>query len=236
MRDSAQKPTPKRRFTLRSRSRAPGSAHRLNLKFLWRTYRLIKPYWLSDERKKATWLLVLLLVLLVAYTEVAVLFNQQSGEFTSALAAQDGPRFKKSILEFFGLLVIGVPIDVYYSYVRDNLALNWRRWLTDSFLGRYFNDRGDYRLLSAPEIDNPDQRISDDIDAFTKQSLTLVLVFANGIFQLGAFGFVLWSISNYLVLFLFLYAGIVTAATFGIFGEKMVTLHFNQRWREADFR
>jgi putative ATP-binding cassette transporter len=228
--------TPAPRRFRRSRFRAPGSAHRLNLKFLWRTIRLAKPYWSSDEKKKAGWLLVLLIVLLVAYTEIAVLFNQQSGEFTSALAARNGPRFRTSILAFFGLLVIGVPIDVYYYYVRDNLALNWRRWLTDSFLGRYFNDRRYYHLLSKPEIDNPDQRISDDIDSFTRQSLTLVLVFANGLLQLAAFGWVLWSISNYLVLFLFLYAGVITTATFGVFGEKMVSLHFTQRWREADFR
>jgi len=216
--------------------RRPGSAHRLNLKFLWRAIRLAKPYWSSDEKKKAAWLLVLLIVLLVAYTETDVLFNQQSGEFTSALAARDGRRFWTSILAFFGLLVIGVPIDVYYYYVRDNLALNWRRWLTDSFLGRYLNDRRYYHLLSKPEIDNPDQRISDDIDSFTRQSLTLVLVFANGLLQLAAFGWVLWSISTNLVLFLFLYAGVITTFTFGIFGEKMVSLHFTQRWREADFR
>ena len=211
-------------------------AHRLNLKFLRRTIRLAKPYWFSDEKRKARWLLVLLILLLVGYTEFAVLFNQQSGEFTSALAARDGPRFWRSILAFFGLLVIGVPIDAYYYYMRDNLALNWRRWLTDRFLGRYFKDRGYYHLLSKPEIDNPDQRISDDIYSFTQQSLTFVLVLANALFQLAAFGWVLWSISSYLVLFLFLYAALVTAVTFGIFGEKMVSLHFTQRRREADFR
>jgi putative ATP-binding cassette transporter len=54
--------------------------------------------------------------------------------------------------------------------------------------------------------------------------------------QLVAFGRVLWSISSYLVLFLFLYAAVVTAVTFGIFGEKLVSLHFTQRRREADFR
>jgi putative ATP-binding cassette transporter len=179
---------------------------------------------------------LLLIFLLVGYTEFAVLFNQQSGEFTSALAAGDGPRFWRSIFWFFGLLVIGVPIDAYYYYVRDNLALNWRRWLTDRFLGRYLKDHGYYQLLSKPEIDNPDQRISDDIYAFTQQSLTFVLVFANGLFQLVAFGRVLWVISSYLVLFLFLYAAALTAVTFGIFGEKMVSLHFIQRRREADFR
>ncbi|HTM47103.1 MAG TPA: ABC transporter ATP-binding protein/permease, partial [Bryobacteraceae bacterium] len=189
-----------------------------------------------EEKKKAWWLIGLLMAMLVGYTEVAVLFNQQSGEFTSALAARDAPRFWRSILEFFGLLVIGVPIDVYYYYVRDKLALNWRRWLTDHFLGRYFADRHFYRLLSNPDIDNPDQRISEDIDSFTRQSLSLVLVFANGVFQLAAFGQVLWSISSKLVLFLFLYAAVVTAVTFGIFGERMVSLYFNQRRREADFR
>jgi putative ATP-binding cassette transporter len=220
----------------RLRHRKPASPHRLNLKFLQRAIRLAKPYWLNEEKKTARWMLLLLILMLVGYTEISVLFNQQSGEFTSALAARNGPRFRRSIEVFFGLLVIGVPIDAYYYYVRDKLALNWRRWLTDRFLAGYFNKRAYYRLVSKPEIDNPDQRISDDIYSFTNQSLMFVLVLANGILQLLAFGRVLWSISTYLVLFLFLYAAVVTATTFGIFGERMVSLHFTQRKREADFR
>jgi len=220
----------------RLRPRSSSSTHRLNWKFLRRAVRLAKPYWSSDEKRKAYWLLLVLVLLLVGYTEIAVLFNQQSGEFTSALAAREGPRFWRSISIFFALLVVGVPIDAYYYYVRDNLSLNWRRWLTDRFLGRYFADRGYYRLLSKPEIDNPDQRISEDIYAFTQQSLSFVLVLASGVLQLAAFGRVLWSISIYLVFFLFLYAAVVTAVTFGVFGEKMVSLHFAQRMREADFR
>src|SRR6185436_8084541 len=190
-----------------------GSPHGLNLRFLKRALLLAKPFWFSDEKRKARWLLLLLMLLLAGYTEFAVLFNQQSGEFTSALAARNGPRFWRSILAFFGLAVLGVPIDAYYYYIRDRLALNWRRWLTDRFLGRYLKDRRYYHLISQPEIDNPDQRISDDIYSFTQQSLTFVLVFANAAFQLAAFGWVLWSISSYLVLFLFLYAAAVTAVT-----------------------
>src|SRR5205814_6540122 len=62
------------------------------------------------------------------------------------------------------------------------------------------------------------------------------LLVGNSLFRLVAFGWVLWSISNYLVLLLFLYAVLVTADTFGIFGEKLVSLNFLQRRREADFR
>jgi len=137
--------------------------NKLNLKLLKRAVRHAKPFWFSEQKRKARWLLVGLIVLLLADTQIAVLFNQQSGEFTSALAAKDGPRFWRSILEFFGVLVVAVPIYSYYYYVRDTLALNWRRWLTSRFLDRYFKDRGYYHLLSKPEIDNPDQRISDDI-------------------------------------------------------------------------
>ncbi|MBZ5605219.1 MAG: ABC transporter ATP-binding protein, partial [Acidobacteriia bacterium] len=138
-----------------------GSPQKLNLRFLRRTIRLARPYWFSEEKAKARWFLLLLILLLVGYTWFSVLFNQQSGEFTSALAARDGRRFWHSIAIFFGLLLIGVPIDAYYYYVVDKLALNWRRWLTERFVGRYLHDRGYYHLLAKPEIDNPDQRIAD---------------------------------------------------------------------------
>ena len=210
--------------------------HKLNLKLLKRAIRHAKPYWFSEDKKSARWLLVLLILLLVGDTQFNVLFNQQSGEFTSALAARDSGRFWRSIWEFFGLLVVAVPIYAYYYYVRDKLALNWRRWLTDRFLDRYFSNRGFYHLLTKPEIDNPDQRISDDIYSFTQQTLSFLLVFASGLFQLVAFSRMLWSISSYLVLLLFVYAAVTTAATFGIFGEKMVSLLSIQRKREADFR
>ena len=212
------------------------SGHRLNWKFLKRAFRLAKPYWFSDEKHRARLLLLVLILLLVGYTEFAVLFNQQSGEFTSALAARDGHRFWRSILIFFALLVVGVPIDSYYYYVLDKLALNWRQWLTNRFLGKYLKDWRYYELLSRPEIDNPDQRICDDIYSFTRQALSFVLVFANAFFQMVAFSRVLWSISSYLVVLVFIYAALITAITLGIFGERLVSLRFTQRKREADFR
>src|SRR5579862_1862434 len=88
------KPSPEagRRFIPRL-PRRPASAHRINLKFLLRTIRLARPYWFSDEKRGARALLALLILLLVGYTWFSVLFNQQSGEFTSALAARDGGRF-----------------------------------------------------------------------------------------------------------------------------------------------
>jgi vitamin B12/bleomycin/antimicrobial peptide transport system ATP-binding/permease protein len=212
------------------------SANKLDVKLLKRIVTLARPYWVSEEKWKAWGLLALLGLLLIGYTWSNVRFNEQSGEFTSALAAHDGPRFWRSIFVFLGLLAVAVPIYSYYYYTRDQLAIHWRRWLTDRVMKHYFDDRAFYRLLTRPEIDNPDQRISEDIAYFTQQSLGYLLLFASAVIELLAFSKVLWSISKPLVLFLALYAVAGTLATIGLFSGRMISLYFERLRREADFR
>ncbi|HET9960179.1 MAG TPA: hypothetical protein VFQ61_37065, partial [Polyangiaceae bacterium] len=160
----------------------------LNLKLVERFFVISKPYWFSEEKWRARGLFALLLVLLVLETQFNVRFNEQSGEFTSALAARDAPRFFRAMRTFLALLVFAVPIFAFYYYVRDKLAIGWRRWLSYRFLGKYFDNRAYYHLLGSPEIDNPDQRIADDIAAFTQKSLSLSMMFASSWFQVLAFG------------------------------------------------
>ena len=209
---------------------------KLDLDLLARFGALAKGYWYSEQKQRAWGLLVLLCILLVGETAANVAFNERSGEFTSALAAGDGPRFWRSIRIFCGLLVLAVPIYSFYYYVRDKLSIGWRQWFTHEALTRYFRDHAFYRLLKTPAVDNPDQRIAEDVATFTLQSLNILLLFAGAILQLLAFSKVLWTISQSLVLFLALYAGAGTLITFNVFGRKMVGLYFEKLKREADFR
>jgi len=67
---------------------------------LWSRFGAIAfPYWFSEERWKARGLLLLLVLLMLGSVGSNVLLNQQSGEFTSALAAKDAPRFWRSIYQ-----------------------------------------------------------------------------------------------------------------------------------------
>lgn len=78
---------------------------------LWRRFVTIaRPYWLSDERWRARGMLALLILLLLGQTAFSVLFNHESGEFTSALAARDTDRFWASIWRYTAILVAAVPI------------------------------------------------------------------------------------------------------------------------------
>lgn len=204
---------------------------------MWQRFRAIAaPYWFGDKKWQARSLLVLLVVLLLGQTGFAVLFNALTGEFTSALAAKDADRFWTSIIECLGILVVAVPIYAFYYYVRDKLGLYWRRWLTRDFLGSYFSKRAYYELNSNPDIDNPDQRIAEDINTFTQKSLFFLLILIGALLQLIAFSGVLWSISKVLVVFLLIYAIAGTAITVLVFGKVLIGLNFHQLRREADFR
>jgi putative ATP-binding cassette transporter len=209
---------------------------RLNLNLVKRFLYLAKPWWISTERWKARSLAAGVLVLMLADTWFNVHFNSQSGEISSALAARESVRLWKSIRIFCFLLVGAVPVYAFYYYLRDIIALHWRRWLTTRLLGRYFENYSFYHLVDDPNIDNPDQRIAEDIESFTRQSLSFLLLFTNAILQLVAFSKVLWTVSHSLVFILVLYAAAGTYVTMSIFGEKMVTLYYTQRKREADFR
>ncbi|MCX6598107.1 MAG: hypothetical protein NTV70_17260 [Acidobacteria bacterium] len=66
--------------------------------------------------------------------------------------------------------------------------------------------------------------------------MNFLLILASAVFQLVAFGHVLWRISGYLLWFLLLYAVVVTVLTYGVFGAKMVSLYYQQRRKEANFR
>jgi putative ATP-binding cassette transporter len=204
---------------------------------LWLQFRKIAaPYWFGEEKWQARRLLVLLILLLFGQTGFAVLFNEQTGEFTSALAAKDIDRFWLSIQISLGILVVGVPIFGFYYYVRDRLALHWRRWLTRDFLGEYFSHRAYYELNSSADIDNPDQRIAEDINTFTQRSLQFLMVLFGALLQLIAFSGVLWAISRELVAFLLIYAAAGTAVTLMVFGKILIGLNFYQLKREANFR
>jgi putative ATP-binding cassette transporter len=195
-----------------------------------------KPYWLGDQKKKAWTLLLLLIVLMLVETRLAVLLNDQAGEMTSALAAKEGERFWNAVRACLLTLAIAVPVYAFYYYMRDLFANQWRRWLTGRFLDGYLKGRKYYELGSDNEIDNPDQRISEDINTFTGRSINFLLIFLGSIMQLVAFSAVLWSISHMLVGVLAVYATVGTVVALWIFGKPLIQLNFWQLRHEADFR
>jgi len=196
----------------------------------------------ARQHLRGKWLqwgiLTTLLFLLLTVNRINVMISFVGRFFDTALQQKDEPVFWLYLFVYLGIIIAAIPILVGYGYLRQKLGLFWRRWLTNYFLSFYFSDRAYYELDSNAgdtEIDNPDQRISQDVSSFTDTTLYFILDILDSILTLYAFTGILYSISPTLAGGLLIYAGVGTGIAI-ITGRRLIKLNFNQLRLEANFR
>src|SRR4029453_19606954 len=141
---------------------------------------------------RARWLLGVLLVLCLAVGRLQVLISYAARDFMSALVNRNTVAFYHNLWRYLGAFVLAVPVLVFYRNTGDRLSLAWRQWMTEHLIQRYFSNRVYYRLHHSEIIDNPDQRITEDVKLFTTDVLGyLLVVVTSGLPLSGFFGF-LW--------------------------------------------
>ena len=196
---------------------------------------ITKAFFRSERRRKARVLLILLLALSVAYVGVTVLISYVGRDLITAIEKKDSQAYWRAIAQYLGTFVVAILIDVYYRWAEQSLALLWREWMSQHLIKRYFNNRAYYRLRGSESIDNPDQRISEDVRNFTLDSLGYAMLVVNSVMTLVGFLGVLWSISGTLVGVALAYAVGGTFMCF-VIARRLVGLHYDKYQREADFR
>ena len=214
-------------------------------------WRLFKGYWSSPEKWKARGLLTSVIALNLIMVYLLVRINDWYRVFYDALQAYDRTSFWPLIGEFTGLAFIYIVIAVYAVYLRQMLTINWRTWMTEQYLARWMQGQVYYRLqVLRSDTDNPDQRISEDINQFVSLTLTLLAGILKQLATLGAFAVVLWNLSGaitvpvgdteftiygYMFWLSLLYSGLGTYFVH-LVGKKLIRLNFDQQRYEADFR
>jgi len=198
-------------------------------------WQITKAFFKSERRNRARGLLTVLLVLSVASVGVTLLTSYAGRDLFTAIERKDSNAYWGAMVRYLGAFVIAVVINVFYRVSEQTLALLWREWMAQHLIKRYFNNRAYYRLRGSESIDNPDQRISEDVRNFTLDSLSYALMVVSSVMTLIGFLGVLWSISGTLVGVALAYA---IAGTFMCFviGRRLVGLHYAKYQKEADFR
>ncbi len=202
---------------------------------LRRFAKLTKAFFLYGSRHETRTFIVLLLVLSAAIGLVQLLVSYAGRNFITSLSQRDADSFYRNLWLYLVTFGIAVPVGVFYRYCAERLALLWRQWMTQILVSRFFFNRAYYRLRNSDRVDNPDQRISEDIRSFTTGVLGYLLTLINSAVTLCAFTGVLWSISWKLPSVLLLYAGAGTLLSI-LIGKRLVGLHFQQYQKEANFR
>ena len=209
----------------------PKSRPKLVKKFFLLTRAFFKG---ANRRQARGWLSVLLL-LCAAVGVVQVFVSYAMRDFVTALTQRDHDAWVRGLWRFVAICFVSVPVGVFYRYAAERLSLVWRKWMTQHLIKRYFFNRAYYRIRASESVDNPDQRIAEDVRSFTTGVLGYALVIVNSVVTLIAFLGVLWSVSHTLVGVLFLYAAVGTLVSM-VLGHRLVGLQFNQYQREATFR
>ena len=214
-------------------------------------WHLFKGYWSSEEKWKARGLLAVVIALNFAMVYLLVQINDWYNEFYNALQNYEADSFWPLVGKFSLIAFTYICIAVYAIYLRQMLQLKWRTWMTKQYLDSWMGKQVYYRLqLTGGVTDNPDQRISEDINQFVALTLGLLIGFLKQITTLAAFGVVLWNLSGsynlnlggteiviygYMFWFSLMYSGIGTFLAHKV-GRKLIGLNFDQQKYEADFR
>ena len=220
--------------------------------FIVGLFHLITPYWNSEEKKSARLYLAGIITLTIAAVYMTLLLNEWFNSFYSALQNYDSDAVYRGLLRFTGLAFAHIAFAVYSYYLQQRLALRWRKWMTKNYLAKWTGQQMYYRLemFSQGTADNPDQRISEDINLFTARTLSFMSGLLRSATTIVCFIFVLWNLSEVLSFSaagqeFHIYGYLVwTALAYSVFGtwithkvgHRLVSLNYLQQKLEADFR
>jgi ABC-type uncharacterized transport system fused permease/ATPase subunit len=191
------------------------------------------PYY--KESISGRWLFAGMIALALMNSGVSVAFSYVGKDFWNALNSKDAEQFYNQLWRYAGALLVGSPVSVFYTFQRERLAISWREWMTDRVLQLYSSNRVYYNLERGSEVDNPDQRITEDVRSFTNFSLQLFLTILTSVIDLVSFSAILYSIQPQLFGAIALYALFGTLTTAWI-GKRLVGLNYQKLQKEADFR
>ncbi len=210
-------------------------------------WRLAWPYLTPRRSWRPMLTLALLLFLAMFAVRMTVLFSFWYNGFYSALQALDPTAFWRFLGIFAVLATVHVVRSLADSYVGQAFDIHWRVWLNERLTRDWLGAGAYYRghFLVEP-VDNPDQRIEQDISQFVTGSRTLAIGALSAIVSLVAFTSILWGLSGPLTLggveipramvfVVYLYVIVATWLAFKI-GRPLIKLNFLSERLTANFR
>ena len=214
-------------------------------------WRLSGMYFIPRSRGWLAWRPILTVALLLLLTVVSVrldvLLTYQSNGMYTAIQNLDAAAFWKYIAIFGVLATINVILVLFTFYISQAQIIHWRLWLNQRLLGDWLSGYAYHRMrfVSDP-VDNPDQRIQEDVTSYTSDSQTLGLGAVSSSVSLVSFTIILWTLSGPLTVFglqipramvflAYIYVIIATVFAFKI-GRPLIRLNFLNELLNASYR
>jgi putative ATP-binding cassette transporter len=215
-------------------------------------------------------LLALLLVSTIVFVRINVLLSYYANDLFSSLQvafqAADNSARMTGIRGFWSTMVVFAVLAGFYVvrllldlYLMQRFIMRWRIWLSRRFIDDWLGDFAYFRSqFSRRPVDNPEQRIQQDIDIFTTgvgaeanypgydSNNTLLFGAVAALLSVFSFGAILWRLSGPLTLggvtlpkalfwIVIIYVLVATIVAF-VIGRPMIRLTYVNELRNASFR
>ncbi len=219
---------------------------------LWKNFwALVKPFWTSEEKWIALLLLSGVILCNVLQVRLMVIFNGWNRLFYDALQVFSMRYILLALLEFVIILILAIIIFTYVNYLGGLLTNRWRKWMTHRYVEKWLDKNTAYAMqILNKNMDNPDQRISEDLNELPTLTLSLFSGLFNASLTFVSFSVILWGLSGnlkftflhhafdipgYMFWATLIYASIGTVVIFWI-GKNLMRLNYQQEQFNANFR
>ena len=203
--------------------------------FFVRLFALCKPYWLRKDAWRPWLTLALLLTLGTAITLFGGYMSNMYNDRTNALVGKDVARFWKLWTVFITLGIGTFVVSQVQKYLGSWLNIDWRRWLTTHLIDEYLQHRTYYEITVDQEIDNPDQRIQEQVTPFCAAMSQLPQSLLTSTASMGVQFYILMSISTGMLIGTLVYMVLTSLGTIWLY-KPTIRQNWDSTVAEADLR
>jgi putative ATP-binding cassette transporter len=209
-------------------------------------WRLFAPYFQSEQKRIAWFTFAVLGALTLGGSAVGAWLTTVQKTFFDSIEKRDAVIFWQTSGLMVVVFISMACVFAFTQWLRQWVEIRWRRKLTDDLIHRWFRNNTFYRLERKQEVDNADQRISEDVRLFIEGVLVLGFQCLGNVGSFFFMGVILWKMSppvsigpvtvpGYLFFIAIIY-GICQVCIVHFVGRRLTALNFEQQRREADFR
>ncbi|MBG0748593.1 MAG: ABC transporter ATP-binding protein/permease [Planktothrix agardhii KL2] len=175
---------------------------------------IAQPYWYPTELNGrafsdviCSWgmlaLMVLSIILLVSVDAFASFWNRHVLDIV--IEQRDLSKYLETLWLSSFLIVLITCLVALAQFVRKKVALDWYKWLSNNTLKQYLSDRAYYKIGFTSGLENPDQRLSQEIEPITTITLRFLTTLLEKSLQMITFLVILWTISQEITIYLVIY-------------------------------
>ncbi|MBW4676490.1 MAG: ATP-binding cassette domain-containing protein [Desmonostoc geniculatum HA4340-LM1] len=181
----------------------------------WEDVRVVaQPYWYPTEAGGRafsdvirSWGMLILLVLLIVGLVGINAANSYWNRYVLDIVIQEKnlDKYNSTLLLSSIILVTIVLLVTFLRYVRKKIVLDWYKWLNNHTLEKYLSNQAYYKINFKSDIDNPDQRLAQEIEPITSNALNFSATFLEKVLEMGSSIIILWTLYPQIAIYLVIY-------------------------------